>query len=180
MGICKICQRHLGFLNRDYTCCFCNATICHDCATKFHFDPEVDAELFAFLYSIQNYWLYNDYELKEKSHIGWSSRYAYACPSCYRSFKSTVQTMIRNAKTIGIDNVRLYSYRYQGRIPNHSEEIHIKTLYFKDRNEAEQMMKAFAAHLGCHNVINVRFNKDTDSEGNYKFSVYNYEGIGIK
>ena len=88
--------------------------------------------------------------------------------------------MEQNAKVIGIDNVRLYSHRYQGRIPKHTEEIHIKTFNYEDRNASEQEMKAFAAHLGCHNVINVHFNKETHQSGNYIYSVFNCEGIGIK
>jgi transcription elongation factor Elf1 len=176
-----MCGQKLGLLSREHTCVFCGNTLCNDCAIKFHIDTDSYAEICAFDYSIHTEgWSFDQSKLSEKLHRGWTNPYAYACPSCYRTMKSQEQTMIQNANEIGVEHVRLYSHRYQGRIPQHTKEISVKTPYYKDRSEAEMAMKAIAAYLGCRNVIKVRYNRDTDEDGNYKFSIFQYEGIGIK
>ena len=169
MGICKVCHQSLGFFKREHKCCFCGGIVCHDCVVKFHL--EHGAKATAFEYSAQE---------GAKTYMGWSNPYAYACPNCYKNYEKKVQTMIQNEGMIGNENVRLYSDRYLGRLPKYSQEIFIQTEYHRDRSEAENEMKLIAAHLGCRNVIKVRYNKDIREDGNYKYSVFQYQGNGIK
>ena len=169
MGTCKVCRQNLGFFQREHKCSFCGGTICHDCAVKFRIDNQ--AKRIAFEYTTTP-----DAEI----HTGWSSPFAYACPACYLNYEKDVQTMIQNEIMIRKENVRLYSNRYLGRLPKYTQEISIQTEYYRDKNEAENEMKLIAAHLGCRNVIDVRYNKKSEEDGNYIYSVFQYEGKGIK
>lgn len=164
-GTCTNCRRHLRFFNLKYYCDFCGDTLCRNCVNIF--DCNATQEIIAFKQ------LTSEYPM-EGEHV-------YSCHSCLSTFDERVETLAQNAIMIGgKENVRLYSQRYQGRLPKHKEETHIKTGFYRDRNNAEEELKNIAAHLGCRNVINVRYNRDTNEDGNYKFSVFQYEGIGIK
>lgn len=172
MGKCMICKKFLGIFRREHTCEICDGTLCHDCAVKIDTDSKekivtlIDLKWPRRIDSIDREWHKEDD--------------IYLCPVCHSTYTSKLRTTIENTSRIGKENVRLYSSRYQGKLPKHTEEIQLKTFYHRDRNEAEDEIKVYAASLGCRDVIGVHYNKKSIEDGNYIYSVFQYEGKGIK
>jgi len=86
------------------------------------------------------------------------------------------------------ENVEIFSKTYKGRIPSDSlvTPISLKTDWYRDRDEAEFVLKTDAAFMNCDIIFNASFEKGTDSErsdggmGTYRFAVWRYAGKATK
>ena len=54
MGTCSVCNKYLGLLNREFSCCICGNTICRDCRNKVHNDDIT--ELLVCVNAIHNFY----------------------------------------------------------------------------------------------------------------------------
>ena len=52
----------------------------------------------------------------------------------------------------------------------------ITTRFFKDPSEGRRHLEQLAKHCGCNAVLNVSFEKDTFSKGNYRYTVHAFKG----
>lgn len=52
----------------------------------------------------------------------------------------------------------------------------IATRFFKDPSEGRRHLEQLAKHCGCNAVLNVNFEKDTFSKGNYRYTVHAFKG----
>ncbi len=167
---CKGCNKHLGLLDfyvNKYKCIVCNGVLCSTCMIKYDItNDKPNVQLYALEYL----------GVSNLEHNG----FVRCCPSCYKELLNTVQTMIDSAKMIPAENVEIYSHRYKGKLPKHSEEIKLITSFYDDRDDAEYELKCKAAWRGCNSIINVKFNIEKRCDDNYIHKVFQYEGVGIK
>ncbi len=49
----------------------------------------------------------------------------------------------------------------------------------KDLDSAKQELKYIAQRVGCNAVLNITYSKDTESSGNYRYSVHNFQAEGV-
>lgn len=178
MGTCKVCKKNFGLFRWRHTCQICGGAICRDCSAKIPIDS---LEKYVALESIQSNISFLDTKDSELDD-DYKSLYLCPtlCPTCHGTYNSKLRAIIENINRIGKENVRLYSSRYQGKLPKHTKEIHLKTFFHRDKNEAEDELKVYAASIGCRDVIDIRYNKKSKEYGNYIYSVFQYEGKGIK
>lgn len=57
------------------------------------------------------------------------------------------------------------------------ERLHsLSTRFFKDPNEGREYIKQLAIKAGCNAILNMGFEKNTFSEGNYQYTVHAFKG----
>lgn len=168
MARCNVCKKFLGLFRSRYTCAICGEMLCHDCVVNVGVDSR--EKIVAFIFSKETEYLDRE----------WKDATIYLCPTCYGIYNSELNKVIELVDWTGKENVRLYSSRYQGKLPKHEVEIPLTTHYHRDKNKAEDEIKVLAATLGCRDVIGVHYNKKSIEDGNYIYSVFQYEGKGIK
>jgi cold shock CspA family protein len=52
----------------------------------------------------------------------------------------------------------------------------IETQFFKDPNEGREHIKKLAKETGCNSILNLSFEKNTFSSGNYQYTVHAFNG----
>ena len=53
----------------------------------------------------------------------------------------------------------------------------IETQFFKDPNEGREHIKELAVKSGCNAILNLGFEKNTFSSGNYQYTVHAFNGV---
>lgn len=76
-----------------------------------------------------------------------------------------------------VRKVRIYSINYKGRVASPRLSRLIETAYYRNKDDAEQALKFITVINGSDLVQSVTFNKDTGSNGNYKFSIWKGTGV---
>ncbi len=108
------------------------------------------------------------------------------CESCFKEKVQPNVDKIEYAK-YNQDKVEIYSENYRGKvaIPG-TEKGRITTGYYRDRGDAEVILKRTAAFLECDIVFDTRMRRKTGSEdsdngnGTYRFSLWSLSGIPAK
>jgi len=168
---CKSCNKSFLLLSREYKCCMCNSIICSNCVSKIKREsPLYDKayEIFSPL-SIVNF----------QNTSKWNGS-LFFCPTCRARFQQEYQMLLECENNL--DNVRIFSINYKGKIPKSTLGGRIvKTNFYKNRCDAEYDLKLITKYLGGTSIINVKYNKDTDSRqtdsgGEYYYTIWQAEG----
>ena len=169
MGTCSVCNRSLGLFNREFDCCICDKVVCRDCRTKIHNDDVM--ELLLQVHHVLN------------RTSSWDDSFS-VCSNCVNEFRRRYSKM--KDKMSDSSAVRIYTINYQGRIPKGNNKIKIDSPWFCDRNKAVDKLKTMAAYLDCKYIVEVRFNKDTESEpsengkGTHYYTIWQASGYAVK
>ena len=167
---CAQCGKEIGFFDREFKCRGCGRVFCADCIC------DIDMKY--------NYAEYGkkvpDYE------ISFTKFSRVACKACAGEL-SVINDRIISARRF-TNEVTLYSKHYLGRVPKASgcSERHIETDWYRDRDEAENSLKAIARYNECNLVYNVSYAKETRTEnsdngkGTHSYTVFKGSGIATK
>lgn len=75
------------------------------------------------------------------------------------------------------ERVILYSKNFKGTTPAPLLNIQIETQAHTDRDDAEREIKILAALKGASSAIEVGFQRETQQDGNYKYSTWKYSAV---
>ena len=73
--------------------------------------------------------------------------------------------------------IKTYSSNFKGKMPKLKLSEEIKTAFYRKKEDAEDALKFLAALKGASTIQNVSFTKETGQEGNFKFSVWSFNGL---
>jgi hypothetical protein len=160
---CTDCGKKFGLFRWRHSCSFCGKILCSSCLHSFPAFP----------------YLTDDFQEKYQN-ISY-------CKICWQRNGQPICDSYNSAINI-YDKVMIFSATYRGQIPiiKGSTQENIRTPYFRNKTDAETIMKVTAAFLGCDLVYNVFWSKETDSEtsdsgkGTYYYSVWSVRGIPAK
>ena len=115
------------------------------------------------------------------------TRYTF-CPDCYKKYNEARYKILRskNLYKQAPESVRYYTIYYQGRKPKHTDKYEISSDWFRNKYDAIEQLKIMAIFLECKNVIDVRFNKETEDEpsesgkGTHYYTVWSANGYAVK
>jgi hypothetical protein len=109
------------------------------------------------------------------------------CKKCWYASKQKICDQYEKA-LVDYGKVTLFPETYRGKLPivRGSEQGTIKTAYYRDRGEAEMILKVNAAFFDCDIVYNIQWLKETDSEDSYNgkgthyFTTWSIIGVPAK
>ena len=150
MNKCGVCNKELGRFDFEYICKHCGKYLCWDCAKSIKL-----------LHSFEYYKCFDikvDFDWYVSMGFGYTG-----CSSC-RAWIADVDSKIEIALN-NYSNIETYSANYKGRIKKDKKPfMNISSPYFRERNDAENFLKAIAVYYGCNTVYDLEFEKDTASE----------------
>lgn len=163
---CNQCGEKIGFFTK-YTCKGCGQLLCDNCIVKLDlFDDIIYNE---FLEKIPDF----KFSLFKLSKV--------ACKNC--AYKITkLNSKIDNAFNNSY-KIKYYSSNYRGRIKHSIDQYLISTQYYRDKNYAQNLLKAKAYFLNCRIIYNAHYVIGRGSEpsnngsGTHYYSTFQYVGI---
>ncbi|MDO4163916.1 MAG: hypothetical protein Q4D56_05955 [Bacteroides sp.] len=105
------------------------------------------------------------------------------CAVCASKFANCVRKM--ESAINEYKKVELVSIRYKGKKRYRGEEIYIETKYYKNREEAENVLRILACYYGKSLVLDFCYDKDiaeeeTEKGGTYKYAVWSARGKAVE
>lgn len=160
---------------------------CSDCGTKFILsDPKICEKCGKQLCSSCVSELEDRYpsyllNLGDKPNIEFYEKYL--CKKCVSQLENLSENVIFNEKyeaaLLEYGKVQVYPTSYRGKI-NIDLSVPTKKFvsrYVPDRQAIEKAFQVSAIMLGYDIVYDVYYNKETESSGNYRYTVY--QGVGL-
>lgn len=97
-----------------------------------------------------------------------------------KKIEDNIKNDIANLKDGAIE-MQIYSKNYQGMIEHDKTcNISITSNEYKDKDEALYSLKLKATNLDCDMIYNLSYEKETENDGNYYYSVWRASGIATK
>jgi hypothetical protein len=147
-------------------CIFCNKKVCSDCGVEL---PPVE---------------YRGIEIAKggrccKQHVESREIQVEERKKNEDSYWRDREAQIASEKAIldAAEQVEIFSKSYKGSIPKHRLGKTITSPWFKDKDAAERAIKIAAAREGCSCVLQVDFAKQTEEDGNYKYTTWRASGL---
>ena len=155
---CPFCGKRFGLFRLRFraVCGNCGQDLCYQCRYSKPEEPE-----------LLNYNIFNDIPDL------W-------CPSCDEQKIGSIvsERLERYDNSLKLAReVTCYSHRYRGQIRFIAgDSRHISSLQFRDRDEAEHNLKINAAYFNYDTIANLHFERETENDGNYQYTVWRASG----
>ena len=143
LGLKQRCTKCESLFTLNENCLVCGKDVCGDCGK--------DKERVE----------YKDWPVSPKGRV---------CKDHEDAHHKTVQEL--KAAIDKSETVTLYSVNFKGKTPHPKFNIRIETQFHSDRDDAERELKILAATKGADAAVSANFERNTQENGNYKYSVW--------